>query len=181
MEAARRGDLAGLTVLFERYHPQLIGFFRNMRCDPALAEDMAQETFLRIARYSATYRSGSPFRAWMFRIARNTLNTQLRREVSRQEALHEVAELPTDEMMQFEPETRDTVENGERRRLLRTALDRLPHEKRELIVLCRFEEMPQSEVAEAIGCSVGAVRVRLFRALQDLKEVFLKLEGEITT
>src|ERR1044071_8050137 len=71
MHAVREGDLAKLGSLFDRYHLPLFDFLNRMTGNRHAAEDLVQEVFLRVLKYRASYRDGSPFEPWVFRIARN--------------------------------------------------------------------------------------------------------------
>ncbi|MDQ8203410.1 RNA polymerase sigma factor [Pelagicoccus sp. SDUM812003] len=180
MGRARKGDLDGIGILFERYHGSLVGFFRRVDGRGKIGEDLAQETFWRIVRYRKSFDGRRPFRAWMFQIARNVMNDHLRKSMRAGKVMDPRVELNEELAAQPDSDVSAEVERGERKELLREALSRLPLEKRELIVLCRFEELPYAEIAPMFGCSVGALKVRLFRALKELKEVFIQLGGEKT-
>src|SRR5436853_4021794 len=71
MLAVRRGEVAKLGMLFERYHRALFDFFARMTGNRTAAEDLVQDVFFRILKYRATFRDDSRFKAWMFHIARN--------------------------------------------------------------------------------------------------------------
>ena len=106
------------------------------------------------------------------------MRDQFRKDVSAGRVFDERVDVESEGVARAECDVSGQVGRGEQKELLRAALQRLPQEKRELIVLCRFEELPYVEIAPLFGCSVGTLKVRLFRALQDLKAVFLELEGE---
>ncbi|MBD5782095.1 RNA polymerase sigma factor [Pelagicoccus sp. NFK12] len=178
MTAAKLGDLDGIAVLFEKYHQPLLGFFRRLSGQAQLSEDLAQETFWRILRYRKSYDPRRSFRAWMYQIARNVMNDHGRKTTRAGRIFDDRSSEEAELRARSASDVSGEVERSDRAELLRTALSQLPLEKREVIVLCRFEELPQAEIARMLGCSVGALKVRLFRALKDLKDVFVELGGE---
>lgn len=178
MMAVRAGDLDGLGTLFSEYHGALIGYFRRMGRSLETSEDLAQETFWRILKYRKSYDKKRPFRAWMYQIARNVMYDEAKRSIRRSQFIEEGKQEETELFARSESNVEAEVERDEQKDLLKQALAKMPEEKRELIVLCRFEEMPYAEIAGIFGCSVGALKVRLFRALQELKEVYLRIGGE---
>ncbi|MBK1876909.1 RNA polymerase sigma factor [Pelagicoccus mobilis] len=178
MTAVRDGDLDGIGVLFERYHAPLVGYFRRMCGSSELSEDLAQETFWRILRYRRTYDASRPFRAWMYQIARNLMYDHAKKQKSANRVFDDRVEVDSESFAQPDCDVGREVERADSKELLKQALAKLPLEKRELIVMCRFEEMPYAEIAPMFNCSVGTLKVRLFRALQDLKIVFEELGGK---
>lgn len=180
MNAVRQGDLAGTALLFERHHGALLRYFRRLCGHSQTSEDLTQETFWRILRYRNSFNSGKPFRAWMYQIARNLFYDHVKKNPRSEAFSEESARSRIENTSESEGDVAENVEKTEREQLLQKALALLPVEKRELIVLCRFEEMPQGEIAALLGCSVGAVKVRLCRALKELKEVYLKIGEERT-
>lgn len=178
MVAVKGGELDKLGTLFEQYHGYLIGFFRKSGYALAVSEDLAQETFWRVMKYRSSYDARRSFRAWLFKIARNTMYDESRRNSRRGELIQSAKDGDVERFSENEEQVSAVIEGEERKLLLQTALSRLPAEKRDLIVMCRFEELPQVEVAEVFGCSVGALKVRLFRALKDLKKEFVEIGGE---
>jgi RNA polymerase sigma-70 factor (ECF subfamily) len=168
MLQVRDGAGETLGVLFERYHVPLYNFYTKLTGDRALSEDLVQEVFLRILRHRQTFRLGTPFRAWIYQIARNARIDHFRK--SRPQ-------------VPFEPEMAPAVAAGDpaqqqqESEMLHRALMELPEEKRELLVLCRFQELPYEEVARLVGCGVPTVKVRIHRALQELRQAFHQLQA----
>jgi RNA polymerase sigma-70 factor (ECF subfamily) len=167
MLQVRDGAGEMLGVLFDRYHTPLYGFYSRLTGDRGLSEDLVQEVFLRILRYRQSYRPGTPFRAWMYQIARNARVDHLRKTRPQTELDPEMpSPLPQTDAAQQEQETR----------LLHRALMSLPEEKREILILARFQELKYDEIARLVGCELITVRVRVHRALQELREAFHQLE-----
>jgi RNA polymerase sigma factor (sigma-70 family) len=168
MLQVRNGEVEMLGVLFDRYQASLYGFYSKMTQDRTVSEDLVQEVFLRILRYRQTYRPGTTFRAWMYQIARNTRLDQVRK--TRPEtpfASEPVA--PTS--------LSDSAQRQQEAAMLQNALMQLPEDKREILILSRFQELKYDEIAALLGCEVGAVKVRVHRALRQLREIFLLLDS----
>lgn len=165
MQAVRDGDVSKLGTLFERHHVALFDFLSRTMGDRAAAEDLVQDVFVRILRYRATYRDDGRFETWMFQIARNARADYARRRRPDQFG---------DEMPEpVSPERGQTsrLELNEDLRRLRCALMQLPIEKRELIVLARYRGMKAGQIASILRIEIGTVRVRLHRALNELRQV----------
>jgi RNA polymerase sigma factor (sigma-70 family) len=170
MHAVRDGDLSRLETLFDRYHLTLFDFLSRMTGNRHVAEDLVQEVFLRILKYRATYRDDACFRTWVYRIARNARADYFAgREKGvplSQEALQSPDRGPAPE---------DEIELERESALLRSALMQLREDRRELIILARYQEMKHEAIAELLGVDSGTVKVRIHRALKELREAFLRL------
>jgi RNA polymerase sigma-70 factor (ECF subfamily) len=180
MAQVREGDLRRLAILFERHHRALFNFFVHMNGDPDLSDDLVQDVFFRILRYRASYDNRRPFSAWMYQIARNVNLDNARK---RRSELQLAAEADEDERGPREPVsmTPDAERAASRReevRLLRKALELLPEDKREILILSRFQNLKYHEIAAILGCEVGAVKVRVYRATRALGQIFFELAGE---
>jgi RNA polymerase sigma factor (sigma-70 family) len=168
MLQVREGIGEMLGVLFDRYQQPLFSFFVRLTGDRSLSEDLVQDVFYRILRYRHTYKPGSAFRTWMYQVARNARHDIVTRQPN---------EAPLEEQT-MQPATlpRDTVAEEQEGLLLRRALLALPEEKREVLLLSRFQELSYEEIGKLMGCDVGAVKVRVFRALQALKQIVGELQ-----
>lgn len=169
MLQVREGVGEMLSVLFDRYQLPLFNFYCRLTGDRTVSEDLVQDVFFRILKYRQTYRPGTPFRAWMYQIARNARHDYHRRHP---EALPFVPE------MSPAVATSDAVENEQQAALLRQALQMLPEEKREVLLLSRFQELKYDEIARLLGCEVGTIKVRVHRALRELRTIFEKISKE---
>lgn len=170
MTAVRDGDLANLGLLFERYHVALFDFLSRMTGDRIAAEDLVQDIFVRILKYRSTYRDGGSFETWLFRIARNA-----RADYFRTRRLLEP--LAAEVLQQPEPGAGPLrrLESDRDRARLKQALLQLREDTRELIVLARYRGMKHEQIAELLGIEAGAVKVRIHRALRELRAIFLEL------
>jgi len=168
MLQVRDGEVHMLGVLFDRYQAPLFNFYSKMTQDRTVSEDLVQEVFLRILRYRQTYRPGTTFRTWMYQIARNTRLDQVRK-------VRPESPLATEPMAPAR--VADSAEREQETQLLQRALMQLPEDKREILVLSRFQELKYDEIARLLGCETGAVKVRVHRALRQLREVYTALEN----
>lgn len=173
MDKVRGGDLSKLGLLFERYKKPLFGFFYGMNKDSELSEDLVQNVFYRILRYREAFHNDGDFRTWMFHIARNISHDHYRKnKIKHKESIENWNDrIPVNENRSNEIQKEEELE------MLAAAMDRLAPEKKEILLLSKFHEKKYKEIGEIIGCSEGAVKVKVFRALQDLKEVYKKLES----
>lgn len=175
MLKVKDGDLAKLGLLFERYKKPLFGFFYGMNKDAGLSEDLVQNVFFRILKYRYLFRGEGDFKTWMFHIARNVNHDHFRKiKWKGKDSLDQWQErLTTHENRQTEFQQAEELE------LLAMALDKLSEEKREIILLSKYHDKKYREIGEVLGCSEGAVKVKVFRAMQELKDVYKQLEKHI--
>ena len=174
MREVRGGRSGALAPLFERHHARLYRFCLRMTGNRPASEDLVQDVFMRMLKYSRTFKDEMSFLPWMFRIARNACADHWRRTAAdRMPAdgrdVEDIAE-PADE---------ESGPRDERAELIQRALLALPAERREVLLLSRYEFKTYEEIARALGCSVGAVKVRAHRAIKQLREVYLELSREV--
>ena len=168
MLALQGGELAAFDALFRRHYESVRALCSRISGTPALGDDLAQETFLRVLRHRATFRGDARFTTWLYRIARNLCLEQLARAArDRQIAERWKAEAPA---ASREPERSDESEQ------IATALDSLTPEQREVLVLCRYHDLPFTEIGAILGCTAGAARVRAHRALLALRKAYASLD-----
>jgi RNA polymerase sigma factor (sigma-70 family) len=165
MKAYVDGDDAAFEELFRRYAPMLMRLtVRRLRSEE-LAREVVQQTFFQMHAARFDFRQDRKLRPWVFTIAMNLVREHYRKKKRRKETdLDEAREPAT-------VEERGPLERKERARLLREAMDQLPASQREVVELHWFEERPFAEVAEIVGSTEGAVRVRAHRAYKKLKEL----------
>ena len=168
MSQVRNGVGEMLGELFERYQSPLFNFYYKLTGDRGQSEDMVQEVFLRILKYRQSYRPDTPFRAWIYQIARNARVDYLRRR--RPETSLEPEMAPAVVPV-------DGAQEKQEAELLHRALLELSDDKREVLVLSRFQGLKYEQIAQLMGCEVNTVKVRVHRALQDLREIFRAMES----
>jgi RNA polymerase sigma factor (sigma-70 family) len=168
MTQVRSGIGEMLGVLFERYHVPLFNFYLKLTGDRPVSEDLVQEVFLRILKYRHSYQPDTAFRAWMYQIARNARVDLLRKR--RPETNWEPEMSPAVAPV-------DSAQQSQEALLLHSALMQISEDKREVLILSRFQDLKYEEIAQLLGCEVGTVKTRVHRALQDLRQVFQQLES----
>jgi len=169
----KAGDEEAFNVLVARYRDPVVRFLYRMVHEPALAEELAQEVFLRVYRSRERYQPRAQFNTWLYRIATNVGLNALRDGRKRR--------LETSmEMMNNTKERAavlaDPVANAEqamleRERLaqIRLAVEELPEKQRLAVLMHKYQEMGYAEIAEVLGCSQSALKSLLFRAYETLR------------
>jgi RNA polymerase sigma-70 factor (ECF subfamily) len=168
----RRGDPAGAEALFQRHAGGILRFAGRMMGSQHDAEEICQEVFLKMIDRADQYDGHAPFPSWLMSIAANACRDQHRRRRRRQtlpltDAAEVAAPGPTAQALLLERERRAAVE---------AALSALSEEQREALVLARYHGLPYVEIAATLGISVGAVKTRIFRAMETLKDLFARPE-----
>ncbi len=170
----REGKAEGATELFRRYSGPVFRYADRLLGSRPEAEEVAQEVCLKLITRVDQYDGRAPVASWLFAIAANACRDRLRRAGRRATVpLEAVAEAAAPDP----PADRLLVET-ERRRLVRQALARLSDEQREALILARYHGLPYAEIARTLEISEGAVKTRIFRAMEKLKDVFS--EGDST-
>ena len=167
--AYRAGDAAAFERLFQRYQGSLGRHLTRMLDDPAAAEDLLVETFLRLHRHRDRWREGTPLRPWIFAIARNLARNRLRSQ-------RLWGWLPLDH-------TADTREappaaDDEVRRRVAAAFAALPAAQREACSLRLLGGLTLEEIARVTGAPAGTVKSRLFYGLRRLRTLLADLSPD---
>jgi RNA polymerase sigma-70 factor (ECF subfamily) len=162
------GDATALSELIARYSPGLRLFLRKITGPTTTPDDLLQETWFAVYRKINSLQHPEAFSAWLYRIARDHAYRELRRKPVRHTPFDDADFEPTTpEEDHFTPEEAANV---------RSALDKLPLEQREVLVLRFIEEMTYEQIADVIACPVGTVRSRIHYAKRALRA---KLEKEV--
>ena len=165
----REGDDGCFTLLLERHRNAVIHFLYRMVLNQAVAEELAQEVFLRVYRFRGSYEATAKFTTWLFRIATHLGLNWIRdgRHENAQEALE-----PDGGTRQVQDRSR-TVEQEmlyqARLREVRQAIENLPSKQRAAVMMHKYEELGYAEIAGVLRCSESAVKSLLFRAYESLR------------
>lgn len=164
-----RGDRSAFAELVDYYQRPLFGYLGRMGLRQGQAEEVAQETFLKAWQRIGDYdQARAAFSTWLFTIARNlALNELVRASTSREQTLGD--EMPETSSEQAQPV--QEVMARQRREQVQKALHALSYDDRSALALAYYEELDLASIARIEGCSVGAVKVRLHRAKQRLRQL----------
>jgi RNA polymerase sigma-70 factor, ECF subfamily len=168
VSGAQTGDARSFELLFDRYYNMIHAFAYRVCLVETEADDIAQETFIRVARGISSYRRTASFKNWLYRIAHNALVDWGRRSSRQRDKRDQFAnELET----RAQTRTPDYAE-------VHSALEQLSPNLREAVALVYFEEMNHREAAEAMGCAETTISWRIFRAKLVLKKLLKSKEEE---
>jgi len=170
MLRVREGDEACFTVLLERHRNAVIHFLYRMVLNQAVAEELAQDVFLRVYRFRRNYEPTAKFTTWLFRIATHLGLNWIR------DGRHEKTQESLDQEQDGARQVRDrsrTVEQEmvyqARLREVRQAIETLPSKQRAAVMMHKYEELGYAEIANVSRCSESAVKSLLFRAYESLR------------
>ena len=172
MRQVREGDVGKLSLLFDKHHKPLLRFFVHLTGSHAASEDLVQEVFFRVLKYRQTFQPGTSFRAWLYQIARNAHIDQAGK-YRLETAMPENIEFRSAGKLQDE-----SLRLKQDEQMLRKALAGLSLEKREVLVMSRYQDLKYEEIAAILKCEVGTVKVRVYRALRELGDRFFAMRGE---
>lgn len=169
MLRVRDGDAACFGQLLDRHRRPVIHFLYRMVQDQAVAEELAQEVFLRIYRARGSYEPTAKFTTWLFRIASHlALNSIRDRKGERRQESLDGAEQPQEVWDRRLTVEQDLLREA-RLREIRSAIETLPAKQRAAVLMHKYEELDYSQIARSLGCSESAVKSLLFRAYETLR------------
>lgn len=169
MAAVQGGETPALGELFNRHHAALYRYFLRMSGNASLSEDLTQEVFLRLLRKGETWQRDARFSSWMYRIAHNAFVDHTRRSKW---------ETPMPEKLDIAAPATRQLERDEEHALLHRALMMLAPDRRELLVLSRFQGLKYEQIGELLDIETNTVKVRVFRALGQLREIYERISGQ---
>ena len=172
MLRVRSGDDQSFGLLLNRYRNPLVSFFVRMVRDRALAEDLAQEAFLRVYKARHRYQPEARFATWLYRIATNlALNTLRDRKGEQNQVGGEDCE--GNPVIANVPDSRPIAEQqligSDRERLIRQAIEALPDNQRTAVILHKYQDVGYRQIAGILKVSESAVKSLLFRAYETLR------------
>jgi RNA polymerase sigma-70 factor, ECF subfamily len=167
-------DRASDSALFEELAMPLFARLYNFACwltqDRAAAEDLVQETYMKALKGFSSFQAGTNFRAWMYRILRNTfLTSQTGLKAAQFDVFDESDEQMAGQDSRSTPET--ILFARVEQETIQRALEELPVHFREAILLCDFEEMSYQEIGQTLGIPIGTVMSRLSRARKAMRTI----------
>ncbi|MCU1262535.1 MAG: polymerase, sigma-24 subunit, subfamily [Bryobacterales bacterium] len=172
MLGVQRDDDASFSLLVERHRTVLVQHLSRMVQNPAVAEELAQDVFLRIHRSRRTWEPNAKFSTWLFRISTNVAYNYFRDQRHNNRNVSLDRDLPSARKRDF-ADRMGTVEESMvsdvRVQQIRDAIHSLPVKQRAAVLMHKYEEMDYAEIAQALGCTPGAVKAMMFRAYESLR------------
>ena len=185
VDRVKRGDMHAFEMLVVKYQRRIQRLVARMVRDPEQVEDVAQETFIRAYRALPQFRGESAFYTWLYRIAVNTAKKTLmdmkRDPVVTESALASRSESNETSSLENELSTAETPEamlaSREIAQTVNAAIESLPEDLRQAIVLREIEGLAYEEIASVMNCPIGTVRSRIFRAREAIAQRLRPLLG----
>ncbi|MGD2044974.1 MAG: sigma-70 family RNA polymerase sigma factor [Gemmatimonadota bacterium] len=167
---ATEGDAAAIRTLYDRYAPRVYAIVRRIAADDDLAQDYAQEAWIRAIRALPTFRGDARFSTWLHRIAVNSALQALRKAENRTKR-----EAPAPEQIPVAPVARDSL----LKRRLEGALDALPEGMRQVLILHDVEGYTHEEIGDALGVTSGTSKSQLFKARAKMRAMLSSLSDAV--
>jgi RNA polymerase sigma-70 factor (ECF subfamily) len=173
MLRVKSGDGESFRVLLEKHRNPVIHFVFRMVQDRAVAEELAQEVFLRVYKSRATYEATAKFTTWLFRIATHLALNWLR-DGRKERGAQRIDDdrdglFPAREYPDKRPSVEQRMLNDARLKQVRDVIALLPEKQRAAVLMHKYEEMGYCQIAQVLGCSESAVKSLLFRAYETLR------------
>lgn len=169
------GDRRAFETLYDRYAAVVFGLALRMLGDRSSAEEAVQEIFWRVWQRLGSFDRSRAFAPWLFGIAHNYCIDELRRRKVRPQPVYEDDEHPVLSSIPDESDVGDTAIQAEQQRTVRAAIDQLPDEQRQALLLAYYGGLTQQEIAARLGNPLGTVKTRMRLGLQKLRAL---LEGQ---
>jgi RNA polymerase sigma-70 factor (ECF subfamily) len=172
MLSVKGGDVQKLGLLFDKYSKEVYSYFQFQIRDRLKSEDLVQDVFYSILKYRHTFKDGANFKVWMYTIARNEKVKFFKKSKLVTGGMDFEQSNKVNSNPESDLEHKADIEN------LNMALQMISSDNRELITLSRFNGLPYSQISEIMGCKIGALKVRMYRAIKELKAAFNKIAEE---
>jgi RNA polymerase sigma-70 factor (ECF subfamily) len=172
MRIVQAGDLSPASEIYDRYSSRIYNFAYRFLRNSEAAEDATQEVFVKMLKHASQFHGDAKLSTWLFSITANWCRDYLRKADNKPKDSDDVlVTLPASS----ENSPDRNLERRENELRIRKALGALTPEQREAILLSRYQGLSYAEIAQISGCSEGAVKTRVFRAMETLKKA---LTGE---
>lgn len=170
MLKVKSGDLDKMALLFQRYHRPLYGFLYHMTGQREVSEDMVQTVYYRMLRSRHTFTGNGEFKTWMYHLARNVLKDHWKKGGDSRPMTGWEDRITDGVLVDEQLEKKQELE------ILQKRIASLSPESREVLILSRYQDLKYAEIAEVLDISIGAVKVRIHRAINQLKTLYLQSE-----
>lgn len=170
IRAFKKGDLKAFDALFQRYHKRLYAFLFSLLKSKEDAEELVQESFIKIWEHRETYLEEYPFSAYLFTIAKNAFLNQCRRRINRK-MVEEHFDMVN---RSFEMAADEYVIYHQTKKIIDQVIEELPPKRKEIFKLRRIEGYTRTEIADNLGISIITVDSQLMKANKFIKEALEK-------
>ena len=175
VEACQAGEASAFDVLVARWEDKIRGAAYRFLGSEEEARDVAQEAFLKAYRALGGFKREARFSSWLYQIATNLCRDRLRRRRTRAAVSLEELEETGPVIVETRPGAHELLQQRDLARAVRRAVDALPEEQREVVILKEYQGLTFLEIAQALDVPVSTVKTRLYRGLGQLR---LRLERE---
>lgn len=180
MMDCKKGDMSAFELIVRRYQDAIINYIHFTISDYHRAEDLAQETFLRVFKNVNRYEPKASFKSWLYTIATNLSRNEIRNRSRRktyylEDLVDENEDVYHSEYMvdtRLQPDI--LYEKKERQQIIKKAIKLLPENQSVALTLVTYQELSYEEISEILDCSVGAVKSLIHRARQNMKDILNK-------
>ncbi len=171
MLRVKDGDSASFAVLLTKHRSPVVHFLYRMVQNQAVAEELAQEVFLRVYRSRSSYEPAAKFTTWLFRIATHLALNSIRdgKHERSQSRLDDETSGVSAQVTDGRPSAEQDLVHQARREEIRRAIALLPEKQRAAVLMHKYHEMEYTQIAKALNCSESAVKSLLFRAYESLR------------
>ena len=181
MIRCRNGDMSAFELLVSRYQNAILNFIYRSIGDYHRAEDLSQETFLRMFKSASKYEPRAQFKNWLYKIAVNLCKNEVRDR--QRHGLSSLEDFMTDDdgkinyavLKDFSQMPDVLYAKKEQQILIRQAIDSLPENQRLAIIMVTYQHLRYNEIADALSCSISAVKSLIHRARQNLKSLLMEV------
>lgn len=173
MQKVQLGESRCLGELYERHKLALFQYFYRSTSDKAKSEDLVQNVFMRVLKYKHHFKGQGGVNYWLFGIARNVLYDTAKRK----DPLHYAQEINHDKMEgQYQMQSTHALSKEAKVQKLHKALEMISPDKKDAIILSRYNGLDYRTIAEMSNCSESAIKVRVMRGLSEIKELVKTIE-----
>jgi RNA polymerase sigma-70 factor (ECF subfamily) len=174
MRIVQSGDYSPASEIYDRYSGRIYNFALRFLKNSEAAEDATQEVFVKMLKHANQFHGDAKLSTWLFSITANWCRDYLRKSDNKSKESDDVL-LTLATPSELAPDR--NMERRQNEQLVRRALESLTAEQREAILLSRYQGLSYAEIAQIAGCSEGAVKTRVFRAMETLKKTLMGTSG----
>jgi RNA polymerase sigma-70 factor (ECF subfamily) len=171
MLKAQRGELDTIGLLYERYSKRIFNFFLKLTGNYDSSADLTQNVFYRVIKYKNSYKPEHQFKTWLYQLARNSLK-DYKDNIIKNPIIGDTDKALSD-IIDDDAAGKQELQDKQ----LFKAIEKLPFESRELLVMSKFQGLSYDEISEITGDSISNIKVKVHRTLLKLKELYFELEN----